>query len=133
MPNPQPPTPRPAALPGRPAEDKTWPLDGTWGMLMRIGTQDCHQNACSASALSGLFVIQQQALAGCQAGVESSSQGESVLMWAPRPVDQGNWVRMVGVRAPLPRPTQRPSPSQAVGDREAGPPDHCPDSLKRLI
>lgn len=43
---------------------------------MRIDSQDCHQNAWPASALSGLFVIQQQDLAGCQAGVESTSQRE---------------------------------------------------------
>lgn len=47
-------------------------------MQMRIGPQDFHQNAWTASALSGLFVIQQQDLAGCQAGMESTSQGECV-------------------------------------------------------
>lgn len=47
-------------------------------MQMSVGPQDWHQNARPASALSGLFVIQQQDLAGSQAGMESSSQGECV-------------------------------------------------------
>lgn len=42
-------------------------------------------------------------------------------MWAPRPWDQGNWVHMVGVRAPLPPQKQRPPPRQAVLDRETNP------------
>lgn len=52
-------------------------------------------------------------------------------MRAPRPWDRGNWVRMFGVRAPLPPPKQRPPPRQAVRDRETR--DHCSDSLERLI
>lgn len=43
-----------------------------------LDPKDCHQNVWSASALSGLFVIQQQDLAGCQACMESTSQGECV-------------------------------------------------------
>lgn len=70
------------------------------------------QHACSLSLSLA------RSLSDCQAGVESSSQGVSVLMRAPRPGDQGNWVRMVGVRAPPPLPTQRPPPSQAVQDRD---------------
>lgn len=43
---------------------------------MRIGPQDCHQNAWPVSALSGLFLIQQQDLTEFQSGMESDSQGE---------------------------------------------------------
>lgn len=101
---------------------------------LRIGPQDCHQTTRAASALSGLLVIQQQDLAGCQAGMESTSQGECVNAGAPRPWERGNWVRMVGVRAPLPPPKQRPPPRQAVRDGETShPPDQCSDSLERLI
>lgn len=57
-------------------------------MQMRIGPQDCHQNAWPASALSGLFVIQQQDLADCQAGMESASQGKCVNV-GPQAVGPG--------------------------------------------
>lgn len=41
-----------------------------------------------ASALSGPFVIQQKDLAGCQAGMESTSQGERVNV-GPQAVGPG--------------------------------------------